>query len=118
MAYDCSKCPGYCCTHEIINVTRRDVERLAQRFGLEREVAEQRFTKVVDGTRSLRHRRDEVYKYACRFLDPETRRCTVYEHRPEVCRQYPHGKVCGYYQFLKFERDQQGDAEFVPLQRF
>lgn len=25
----------------------------------------------------------------CVFLHPETRRCTVYEKRPEVCRKFP-----------------------------
>jgi Fe-S-cluster containining protein len=30
-----------------------------------------------------RHGRD------CVFLHPETRRCTVYEKRPEVCRNFP-----------------------------
>jgi hypothetical protein len=26
---------------------------------------------------------------------------------------YPDGKRCGYYDFLKFEREQQGDPEFI-----
>jgi Fe-S-cluster containining protein len=25
----------------------------------------------------------------CHFLDPRTRRCTVYEQRPDTCRQHP-----------------------------
>ena len=25
----------------------------------------------------------------CLFLHPQTRRCTVYEQRPDVCRQFP-----------------------------
>ena len=25
----------------------------------------------------------------CLFLDPSTRRCTVYERRPETCRRHP-----------------------------
>jgi hypothetical protein len=31
-----------------------------------------------------------------------------------VCRQYPYLNKCGYYEFLKFEREQQGDDEFIP----
>src|SRR5579871_2730959 len=27
--YNCAKCPGYCCSYEIIPLTKRDVERLA-----------------------------------------------------------------------------------------
>jgi len=50
----------------------------------------------------------------CRFFDRDARSCTVYEARPNVCRRYPYGKVCGYYEFLKFEREHQGDDEFIP----
>jgi hypothetical protein len=30
-----------------------------------------------------------------------------------VCRAYPDTSRCGYYDFLKFEREQQGDPEFI-----
>jgi Fe-S-cluster containining protein len=50
----------------------------------------------------------------CRFFDRDERRCTVYDARPNVCRRYPYGKTCGYYNFLKFEREHQGDDEFIP----
>jgi len=41
--------------------------------------------------------------------------CTIYEARPGVCRKYPDSNRCGYYEFLKFEREQQGDEEMVAL---
>lgn len=112
--YDCSKCPGYCCTYEHIPVTKRDVARLARHFGLAEAAAAKRFTKPVGDGIGLRHRRDDVYRTACMFLDPKARRCTVYESRPTVCRSYPDGAKCGYYDFLKFERDFQDDETFVP----
>jgi hypothetical protein len=118
MSYDCSKCPAYCCTYEIIPVTKQDIARLAKRFEITEEEAEQKYTKVVDGQPCMRHRHDEIFKTACQFLHPETRRCTVYEHRPTICRQYPDSHKCGYYEFLKFERGAQGDKKFIPLQRF
>jgi hypothetical protein len=31
-----------------------------------------------------------------------------------VCRDYPNGSRCGYYDFLKFERKHQDDPDFVP----
>lgn len=117
MSYDCSKCPGYCCTYEIIPVTQRDLERLAKRFNVTLEVAEKRYTKVINGVTCMRHQKDEIYKTACQFLDLEKRRCTVYEDRPTVCRQYP-GPKCGYWEFLKFERGTQEDETFIPLNRF
>jgi hypothetical protein len=37
----------------------------------------------------------------------------VYEARPHTCRGYPYGARCGYYEFLKFEREHQADESFV-----
>jgi len=117
LLYDCSKCPAYCCSYDRIIVTKRDVNRLAKHFGVDDETALNRFTKVVDGEQVLRHQKDEIYGSVCMFLDVKTRRCTVYEARPGVCREYPEGPRCGYYDFLRWERSHQEDDEFVPLQR-
>ena len=37
--YDCSKCPGYCCSYHIIPVSEKDLKRLADYFGLGIEAA-------------------------------------------------------------------------------
>jgi Fe-S-cluster containining protein len=113
--YDCSKCPGYCCTYSEIEIGKRDIARLAKHFGVDFATAEKRFTKLhpKSGKPLLRHRADEHFLTACMFLDREKRRCTVYDARPGVCRLYPDGKRCGYYDFLRFEREQQGDPEFI-----
>lgn len=113
--YDCSKCPGYCCSYPRIEVNDRDVARLARHFGLEHAEAARRFTRWYEpGERVLRHRKDEIYGSICRFFDTDLRRCTVYQARPGVCREYPDGKRCGYYDFLKFERKHQDDPDFIP----
>jgi uncharacterized protein len=62
----------------------------------------------------LKHQKDDVYATICQFFDKDERRCTIYKARPAVCREYPDGKTCGYYNFLKFERKHQGDKEFIP----
>lgn len=37
----------------------------------------------------------EGYKaYTCRHWDEETRLCTVYEDRPQMCRDYPYNREC------------------------
>ncbi len=116
--YDCGKCPAWCCTYDEIEVTRRDIERLARHFGLAYGAALERFTKLKGGkgpVHILRHRKDKHFETACTFLDQEKRRCTVYEARPGVCRKYPDSKRCGYYDFLTFEREQQGDDEMVAV---
>lgn len=115
--YSCSKCPAYCCTYSEIEVTQRDVERLAKHFGVSVREAEERYTKLdaKGETRMLRHKKDKIFDSTCMLLDQEKRRCTVYDARPGVCRKYPDSSRCGYYEFLKFEREQQGDEEFVAL---
>jgi Fe-S-cluster containining protein len=116
--YDCAKCPGYCCSYPRIAVSDFDIERLARHFGISAAVARERFTyhyrtKELD-EQLLRHRTDHIFASTCRFFDQKARRCTVYEARPSVCRIYPSGAVCGYYEFLRFEREQQGDDDFIP----
>lgn len=112
--FNCSKCPAYCCSYDRIEVTRRDIKRLARYFGLTYEQAENRYTKIAQGERVLRRKSDHIFKQVCQFLDKESRRCTIYEARPGVCREYPESLRCGYYDFLAFERRRQCDDEFIP----
>lgn len=115
--FNCLKCPAYCCSYERIDVTQRDIVRLAKHFGVTPEQALRRFTKIKEGDRVLRHQKDTHYKTICMFIDQETRRCSIYEARPAVCRQYPEGNRCGYYDFISWERRHQEDYEYVPLSR-
>ena len=116
--YSCKKCPAFCCTYSDIEITTRDIERLARHFDLTYRQAEERFTKP-DGknvkVRMLRHKKDTIFDSACMMLDQKTRRCTIYDARPGVCRKYPDSSRCGYYDFLRFERTQQGDEKLVAL---
>jgi Fe-S-cluster containining protein len=116
--YDCLTCPAYCCSYERISVGKRDLNRLAKHFDLTPEIAEERFTKVVEGERVLRHQKDQLFGTICMFLDTKSRRCTIYDARPEVCHQYPEEARCGYYDFLKWERKFQDDKEFIPMKRY
>ena len=114
--YNCAKCPGYCCSYPLIQLTKRDVERLAKHFDLTWEEARKKFTKVETGAKyAMRRKADEHFGRICMFFDTEARRCTVYEARPKTWRVYPEAPRCGYYDFLKFEREQQDDPEYVAL---
>ena len=113
-SYDCLKCPGYCCSYPVIEVTAADVARLARHFELAPEVAAKKFTKSAHGYKSvLRRKNDQHFGRICRFFDTEERRCTVYKARPNACRAFPGEKRCGYYDFLQFERRHQSDKDFV-----
>jgi len=114
--YECSKCPAYCCSiYERVQVTKRDIKRLAKHFGVTPEVATAQHTKLFGNERILRRKADPIFGQACSFLNPQTRRCTIYEARPLVCREFPARSRCAYYDLLTFERKQQGDPEVLPL---
>ena len=111
--YDCSKCPGYCCSYPLIQLTKRDVQRLARHFGLDWETARKKFTKVdPEAKYAMRRKKDEHFGKICQFFDTDKRRCTIYTARPTICREYPGGS-CGYYDFLLHERASQKDKDHV-----
>ncbi len=112
--YNCSKCPAYCCSYARIEVSNRDLLRLARQFGISYKQAEQRYTKTSSAGRVLRQKKDDIFKKVCEFLDPQTRRCSVYDARPAVCRTYPDSPRCGYYDFLASERRRQCDDQYIP----
>ena len=116
--FDCSKCPAFCCSiYDRVQVTKRDLNRLAKYFGVSAEVAEKRYTKIdrESGERVLRRVKDIIFERTCMFLNQETRGCTIYHARPAVCREYPDRSRCVYYDILKFERVQQDDETVIPL---
>jgi len=114
--YDCVACPAFCCSvYERVQVTPRDIRRLAKHFGVTPEVASARYTKMYQGERVLRRKRDELFGQACQFINPETRGCGIYHARPAVCREFPTTTRCAYYDLLQFERVQQDDADTLPL---
>ena len=115
--YNCSNCPGYCCSYDHIEATAADIRRLAKHFGVDEETARERFTKPQDGDeqrRILRHQADVHFGTICRFFDTEQRRCSIYEARPSICRRFPGTARCGFYDFLMSERRSQEDPEYVP----
>jgi len=112
--YDCFNCPGYCCSYPVIVLTKRDVARLARHLDLDFDTTEKRFTRSGHGYKRIMIRKpDAHFARICHFFDDEKRRCTIYKGRPAICRQFPGIKSCGYYDFLKFERNGQEDEEYV-----
>src|SRR5438477_2994088 len=83
LRYDCSKCPGYCCSYDWITVNKLDIKRLAKHFNITYEQAEKRYTRFEKdyGYRVLRHKKDHIFKSTCKMFDQEERKCGVYEAR-------------------------------------
>lgn len=98
----------------MIPLTKQDVTRLADHFGLSFKGARRKFTKVDgDEPYAMRRKGDDHYGRVCRFFDTEARRCTVYQARPAICRQYPGSARCGYFDFLRHERSAQDDPAHI-----
>ncbi len=114
--FDCNKCPAFCCSiYERVQVTKRDITRLAKHFGLTFEAARRRFTRQWQDERVLKKVEDKLFPETCIFLDQDKRGCTIYHARPNVCREYPDRSRCAYYDVLQFERRQQADDTVLPL---
>ena len=93
----CTHCSANCCTMPV-EVGLADLVRLAlvEPFEAEHEAPKQiarRLTKAgLIEHFNFKHSRFTLARRAsgdCRFLDALTRRCSVYEQRPETCRRHP-----------------------------
>ena len=118
--FDCLNCVGICCSvYHQVEVSKRDLNRIARHFGITPEAAASRYTKVAASGRVLRRKKDELFGDTCIFHDLDKRLCGEYEARPLVCRLWPdHGTgegACVYYDLLQFERAHQDDETVVPL---
>ena len=96
----CESCAAYCCTMPL-EVRLADLVRLGLVDAFEAEHEEpRRIAKRLEKARLIDHfnHKHEVFTIArrasgdCYFLDATTRRCTVYEQRPETCRLHPQKK--------------------------
>ena len=59
-AYNCKKCPGYCCSYPLIALDKRDVERLAKHHNLSFDEARTKFTKRAHGRRYAMRRKGDL----------------------------------------------------------
>ena len=70
-AYDCGKCPGYCCSYPLIEINKRDIARLAKHFGITKEQAEKRYTRYDKSEKAIamRRQKDKHFKKICILFD-------------------------------------------------
>ena len=86
LRFTCTQC-GDCCSGEpgYVWVDQSEIDAMASVMGIEVEEFEHKFVRQVGVDRSL----VEYPDGDCILLDPQTRRCTVYEARPIQCRTWP-----------------------------
>jgi Fe-S-cluster containining protein len=78
---DCTQC-GNCCRSLMINVDNKDTHRLATHLQISAEAFEGKYIeKSGEGTLAV------MNAIPCKFLHEN--KCTVYEARPEECREFP-----------------------------
>lgn len=82
---DCTAC-GNCCRYTLVNVTKGDIDAIAQHLGVERSEVVRLYTTPDPAAPSQRLLRND--HNACAFLDGNV--CLIYEARPKVCRDFPH----------------------------
>lgn len=78
---DCCACGACCRVLYSVAVDGADVTRLAAGLGLSEETICSRYIRLVDGATHLRAR-------PCPFLRGSV--CSIYEHRPRACRDFPY----------------------------
>lgn len=79
---DCLTC-GNCCKTLQIVVGDKDIQRLARRLGITPQEFKKRYVSVGDDGEK------HFTQTPCVFLG-EGNACTVYEDRPQACRDYPY----------------------------
>ncbi len=79
---DCTQC-GNCCRSLMITLEKADTTRLSKHLGITKEDFEKKFVE-----KSAEDQTNIFNKIPCHFLDEN--KCTVYEARPNDCREFPH----------------------------
>lgn len=97
-----------------MDLSPTDLERFAEHLGLTEKQAVHRHCYIHPTTKELclKQVKDKLLKGSCcKFLDQKTRRCTIYEGRPDTCRAYPSKRDCVYFDLLESERERQDDPK-------
>lgn len=81
---DCQACAN-CCRRSTVRLNDRDISRLAKALRLKESRVIEDYTTPSEDEGLILRRDDE---HGCVFLDG--RLCSIYEARPDICRDYPH----------------------------
>ena len=86
LRFECTGC-GDCCSGEpgYVWVNEAEIQQMADQLRVSVEQFEGQFVRQIGRQKSL----IEYPGGDCIFLDPDSRRCTVYAVRPIQCRTWP-----------------------------
>ncbi|MGL1930703.1 MAG: YkgJ family cysteine cluster protein [Desulfotalea sp.] len=103
----CSNCMGICCTLEV-EVQGSDLVRMGLADEFEVEENPKKLAKRLKKEGVVEHYSPKNSLFTlqrmanddCLYLDINTRKCTIYQVRPDTCRNHPHiGSRPGYCAF-------------------
>ena len=77
---ECNSC-AKCCIEKTVALSTEDVERI------QRIRSSPFFRTRITGSKVM-YWKEHQGKSLCVFLNPNTYKCEIYEHRPQVCREY------------------------------
>ncbi len=97
-------CPGGCCAVFGLRSDLDEVRREASQtvdgatladmlVPLTREEGRARHERFIGGVWRHEHLPD-IHLFTCRHWDSDTRLCTIYERRPQMCRDFPYEGEC------------------------
>lgn len=105
----CQTCRGSCCSLPV-ELNFADLIRLGVVDAFEAEEPRRKIAKRLkkDGIISHYHNKSDIYTLTqlsngdCLYLDQKSRLCTVYDRRPQTCRNHPKvGPRSGYCAYVK-----------------
>lgn len=79
---DCLQCANCCKTTGPL-FTDRDIERLSKLFRMKEKDFELKFLRIDEDSDHV------LQQLPCTFLNSDNT-CSIYEHRPKACREFPH----------------------------
>jgi hypothetical protein len=115
--FRCENC-GECCRGEgYALVDEADVQEIARTLGIRPPQARARFTDPDPGKNpGCRILKSIGPERSCCLLDRQAKRCTIYNHRPRICRTFPMlNAESEAEEIISFYSDCRGTAEFVKM---
>lgn len=81
---DCLQCAN-CCKKMTPTLTAKDKKRIADHLGMTVPAFTKKYLVYDKDDKDWR-----MQQQPCVFLDLDTNKCSIYEHRPDDCRGFPH----------------------------